>query len=157
MQTFCYIGKRVITLEVTGWGMQEMRHLLNQVISVKRELKEIYYTTRNESTKADVKELVASTIAVQRILEQLLETRRKSRMAKRVLSDRKAELALRRWNAGFPRRARDFLRKRKNIEQQHLHRYKNSFQEYLENMGNELVSWSEDIETMREIPRLPDD
>ncbi|UCH03621.1 MAG: hypothetical protein JSW05_08455 [Candidatus Thorarchaeota archaeon] len=132
-----------------------MRYLLNQVISVKRELKEIYYTTRNESTKADVKELVASTIAVQRILEQLLETKRKSKVAKRVLGDRKVELALRRWNAGFPRRARDFLTKRKKIEQQHLHRYKKPFLEYLENMGKELVSWSEDIETMREIPRLP--
>ncbi|MHA2432809.1 MAG: hypothetical protein ACXADO_06240 [Candidatus Thorarchaeota archaeon] len=134
-----------------------MRYLLNQVISVKRELKEIYYTTRNESTKADVKELVAATIAVQRILEQLLENKRKSRVAKRVLSDRKAELALRRWNAGFPRRARDFLAKRKKIEQQHLHLYKKSFLEYLESIGKELVSWSEDIETMREIPRLPED
>ncbi len=134
-----------------------MRYLLNQVISFKRELKEIYYTTRNESTKADVKELVASTIAVQRILEQLLETKRKSKVAKKVLSDRKAELALRRWNAGFPRRARDFLTKHKKVEQQHLHRYKQPFLEYLENMGKELVSWSEDIETMREIPRLPND
>ena len=134
-----------------------MRHLLNQVISVKRELKEIYYTTKDESAKADVKELVASTIAVQRILEELLETKRKSRVAKRVLGDRKAELALRRWNAGFPRRARDFLTKRKKIDQQHLHRYKKPFLEYMENMGKELVSWSEDIETMREIPRLPKD
>ncbi|MFQ5833291.1 MAG: hypothetical protein ACE5H4_11345 [Candidatus Thorarchaeota archaeon] len=132
-----------------------MRDLLNHVILTKRQLKEMYYTTRNESMKGDAKELVASTIAVQRLLEQLLETRRKSRVAKRVLSDRKAELALRRWNAGLPRRARNFLVKRKKIEQQHLHRYQQSLLEYLNGIGTELAAWVEDIETLREIPRLP--
>ncbi len=135
--------------------MQEMRDLLNHVIIAKRQLKEIYYTTRDESMKGDAKDLVAATIGVQKLLEQLLETRRKSRVAKRVLGDRKAELALRRWNAGLPRRARNFFVKQKKMEQQHLHRYQQSLLEYLNSIGTELAAWVEDIETLREIPRLP--
>lgn len=135
--------------------MQEMRELLNYVIKAKRELKEIYYTTRDENLKADAKELVAAIIAVQRTLEQILDLKRRSKTAKRVLSDRKAEMSVRRWSAGLPRRVRDYVAKRKKLEQHHLHRYQKVLLQYLEAMGIELVSWAEDIETLREIPRLP--
>ena len=66
--------------------MQEMRELLNYVIKAKRYVKEIYYTTRDENLKADAKELVAATIAVQRTLEHILVLKRRSRTAKRRLT-----------------------------------------------------------------------
>ncbi|MFW9846012.1 MAG: hypothetical protein ACFFD6_04650, partial [Candidatus Thorarchaeota archaeon] len=59
------------------------------------------------------------------------------------------------WRAGLPRRVRDYVTKRKKLEQHHLHRYQGVLLQYLEAMGTELVSWAEDIETLREIPRLP--
>ncbi|MFX0053591.1 MAG: hypothetical protein ACFFAX_09810 [Promethearchaeota archaeon] len=135
--------------------MQEMIELLNYVIKAKRLIKEIYYTTRNESLKADAKELVAAIIAVQRTLEHILVLKRRSRTAKRVLGDRKAEMAVRRWSAGLPRRVRDFVEKQKKLEQHHLHKYQVVLLQYLENMGKELVAWAEDIDMLREIPRIP--
>jgi hypothetical protein len=137
--------------------MQEMIELLNYVIKAKRLIKEIYYTTRNESLKADAKELVAATIAVQKTLEQILVLKRKSRTAKRVLGDRKAEMAVRRWSAGLPRRVRDYVEKQKKLEQHHLHKYQVILLQYLENMGKELVAWAEDIDMLREMPRIPKD
>ncbi|MFW9886584.1 MAG: hypothetical protein ACFFAZ_16510 [Promethearchaeota archaeon] len=137
--------------------MQEMIELLNYVIKAKRHIKEIYYTTRNESLKADAKELVAATIAVQKTLEQILVMKRRSRTAKRVLSDRKAEMAVRRWSAGLPRRVRDYVEKQKKLEQHHLHKYQVILLQYLENMGKELVAWAEDIDMLREMPRIPKD
>jgi hypothetical protein len=137
--------------------MQEMRELLNYVIKAKRLIKEIYYTTRNESLKADAKELVAATIAVQKTLEQILVLERRSRTAKRVLGDRKAEMAVRRWSAGLPRRVRDYVEKQKKLEQHHLHKYQIILLQYLENMGKELVAWAEDIDMLREMPRIPKD
>jgi len=135
--------------------MQEMRELLNYVIKAKRLIKEIYYTTRNESLKADAKELVAATIAVQKTLEHILILKRRSRTAKRVLGDRKAEMAVRRWSAGLPRRVRDYVEKHKKLEQHHLHKYQIVLLQYLENMGKELVAWAEDIDMLREMPRIP--
>ncbi|MFW9801573.1 MAG: hypothetical protein ACFFFC_02930 [Candidatus Thorarchaeota archaeon] len=135
--------------------MQEMRELLNYVIKAKRLIKEIYYTTRNESLKADAKELVAAIIAVQRTLEHILVLKRRSRTAKRVLGDRKAEMAVRRWSAGLPRRVRDYVEKQKKLEQHHLHKYQVVLLQYLENMGKEIVAWAEDIDMLREMPRIP--
>jgi hypothetical protein len=137
--------------------MQEMIELLNYVIKAKRLIKEIYYTTRNESLKADAKELVAATIAVQKTLEQILVLKRRSRTAKRVLGDRRAEMAVRRWSAGLPRRVRDYVEKQKKLEQHHLHKYQVILLQYLENMGKELVAWAEDIDMLREMPRIPKD
>jgi hypothetical protein len=144
-----------MSLEVEAKSMQEMRELLNYVIKAKRYLKEIYYTTRDENAKADAKELVAATIAVQKTLEQILELKRRSRTAKRVLGDRKAEMAVRRWSAGLPRRVKDYVEKQRKLEQHHLHRYQVTLLQYLENMGKELVAWAEDIDMLREIPRIP--
>ncbi|MHA2068705.1 MAG: hypothetical protein ACXABY_30445 [Candidatus Thorarchaeota archaeon] len=135
--------------------MQEMRLLLNFIIKAKRDLKEIYYTNRDENLKADAKELVAAIIAVQRTLEQILALKRRSRTAKKVLGDRKAEMSVRRWSAGLPRRVRDYVQKEKKLEQHHLHRYQVILLQYLDNMGKELVAWAEDIDMLREIPRIP--
>jgi hypothetical protein len=135
--------------------MQEMRLLLNFIIKAKRDLKEIYYTNRDENLKADAKELVAAIIAVQRTLEQILALKRRSRTAKKVLGDRKAEMSVRRWSAGLPRRVRDYVQKEKKLEQHHLHRYQVILLQYVDNMGKELVAWAEDIDMLREIPRIP--
>jgi hypothetical protein len=157
LQSFSCIGKRVIFLDVEAKDMQEMRELLNYVIKAKRYLKEIYYTNRDENLKADTKELVAAVIAVQRTLEHILTLKRRSKTAKRVLGDRKAEMSIRRWSAGLPRRVRDYVEKEKKLEQHHLHRYQVVLLQYLENMGTELVAWAEDIDMLREIPRIPKD
>jgi len=132
-----------------------LTRLLTQVMSAKRDLKHVYYTHKNKESKLDTKELVAATIAVQKLLEELSDLERKNRVAKKMLQDRKAELTLQRWYTGFPRRIKDFKDKSRTIEQQHLRKYQQTLLEYIESIGKELAKWIEDIVTITEIPRVP--
>ncbi|MHA1136460.1 MAG: hypothetical protein ACTSSE_08240 [Candidatus Thorarchaeota archaeon] len=131
--------------------------LLTLVMTAKRDLKRVYYTQRSKEAKLDSKELVASIIGVQRLLEELVDLRRKRRAAKKVLEDRKAELALRRWSTGLPQRVKGFIDKSKKLEQQHLTKYQQSLLDYFNAMGQELAKWIEDIVTIVEIPKIPKD
>jgi hypothetical protein len=137
--------------------VHSLTRLLSYVIAAKRDLKRTYYTARNHDEKLDAKELVAATIALQRLLEDLLAKRRTSRMAKRILEDRKANLSLQRWINGFPTRVKEYLSKSKKLEQQHLRKYQQALLEYINGISMELARWIEDIETMKELPRLPRD
>ncbi|MBE0526339.1 MAG: hypothetical protein IH631_05315, partial [Candidatus Thorarchaeota archaeon] len=112
-------------------------------------------TQRSNETKLDAKELVASVIGVQRLLEELIDLRRKRRAAKKVLEDRKAELTLRKWSTGLPQRVDGFIDKSKKLEQQHLTKYQQSLLDYFNTMGQELAKWIEDINTIVEIPKIP--
>ncbi|TFG99550.1 hypothetical protein E4H12_02260 [Candidatus Thorarchaeota archaeon] len=129
--------------------------LLTLVMTAKRDLKRLYYTQRSNETKLDAKELVASVIGVQRLLEELIDLRRKRRAAKKVLEDRKAELTLRKWSTGLPQRVDGFIDKSKKLEQQHLTKYQQSLLDYFNTMGQELAKWIEDINTIVEIPKIP--
>ncbi len=131
--------------------------LLTLVMTSKRDLKRVYYTQRSEGAKLDAKELVASVIAVQRLLEQLIDLKRKRRAAKKVLEDRKAELTLRRWIAGLPKRVKGFIDKSKKLDQQHVTKYQQSLMDYINDIGKELAKWIEDIITIVEIPKIPKD
>ena len=126
-------------------------------MTAKRDLKRVYYTSRNQDMKLDAKELVAATITLQKLLEDLITKRRTIRVAKTMLEDKKAELSLRRWSIGFPRRAKDFLAKSKKLEQQHLRKYQQALVDYINGISNELVKWIEDIENLKGIPRPPRD
>jgi hypothetical protein len=124
-------------------------------MTAKRDLKRLYYTNRNQDAKLDAKELVAATITLQRLLEDLIKKRQTIRVAKKMLEDKKAQLSLRRWSTGLPRRTKDFLAKSKKLEQQHLRKYQQSFLEYINSISNELTKWIEDIETLKGMPRPP--
>jgi hypothetical protein len=134
---------------------RNLMKLLTQIIAAKRDLKQIYYTSRNKESKLDTKELVAATIGVQKLLEELIDLSRKRRVAKKVLDDRKAELTINKWSIGLPKRVKDFLEKSKNLEQQHLTKYSESLLQYIDSIGQELAKWIEDIATLTEIPKLP--
>ena len=134
---------------------RDLMKLLTQVITAKRDLKQIYYTSRNKESKLDAKELVAAVIGVQKLLEDLIDLSRKRRIAKKVLDDRKAELTIRRWSMGLPKRVKDFVEKAKNLEQQHLTKYCESLLQYITSIGEELAKWIEDITTLAEIPKPP--
>lgn len=129
--------------------------LLTLVITAKRDLKRLYYTQRSNETKLDAKELVAAVIGIQRLLEELIDLKRKRKAAKKVLEDRKAELTLRKWSTGLPQRVNGFIDKSKKLEQQHLTKYQQSLLDYLNSMGQELAKWIEDITTIVEIPKIP--
>ncbi len=131
--------------------------LLTLVMTSKRDLKRVYYTQRNEGAKLDAKELVASVIGVQRLLEELIDLKRKRRAAKKVLEDRKAELTMRRWIAGLPKRVNGFIDKSKKLDQQHVAKYQQSLMDYINEIGHELAKWIEDIVTIVEIPKIPKD
>jgi len=134
---------------------RDLMKLLTQVIAAKRDLKQIYYTSRNKESKLDAKELVAAMIGVQKLLEDLIDLSRKRRIAKKVLDDRKAELTIRRWSVGLPKRVKDFADKAKQLEQQHLNKYCESLLQYINSIGQELAKWIEDITTLVEIPKPP--
>jgi hypothetical protein len=102
---------------------RELMKLHSQVIAAKRSLKQVYYTTRNKESKLDAKELVAATIGVQKLLEELVNLGRKKRIAKKILEDRKAELTVNKWLLGLPKRVKDYVDKSKSFEQQHLAKY----------------------------------
>jgi S-adenosylmethionine synthetase len=129
--------------------------LLTLVIAAKRDLKQIYYTSRNKESKQDTKELVSATIGVQKLLEELIDLGRKRRIVKKLLADRKAELTIRMWSLGLPKRIKDFVDKTKNLEQQHLTKYSESLLQYIDSIGQELAKWIEDINTLAEIPKPP--
>lgn len=137
--------------------VHELTKLLTLVMTAKRDLKRIYYTQRGKEAKLDSKELVASIIGIQRLLEELVDLNRKRRAAKKVLEDRKAELTLRRWSTGLPQRVKGFIEKSKKLEQQHLTKYQQSLLDYINGIGTELASWIEDIHTLVEIPKIPKD
>ena len=137
--------------------VHELTKLLTLVMTAKRDLKRVYYTQRSKEAKLDSKELVASIIGVQRLLEELIDLKRKRRAANKVLEDRKAELTLRRWSTGLPQRVKGFIDKSKKLEQQHLTKYQQSLLDYFNGMGQELASWIEDIHTLVEIPKIPKD
>jgi len=137
--------------------VHELTKLLTLVMTAKRDLKRVYYTQRGKEAKLDSKELVASIIGVQRLLEELVDLKRKRRAAKKVLEDRKAELTLRRWSTGLPQRVKSFIEKSKKLEQQHLTKYQQSLLDYFNEIGKELASWIEDIHTLVEIPKIPKD
>lgn len=135
--------------------VHSMTRLLTHVMSAKRDLKRVYYTSRNQDSKFDAKELVAATIALQKLLEDLIAKRRRIRIAKKVLEDKKAEFILRKWVIGFPKRVKDFVSKSKKLEQQHLRKYQQTLLAFINGISEELTKWVEDIETLREIPRPP--
>ncbi|MHA1903707.1 MAG: hypothetical protein ACXADL_03575 [Candidatus Thorarchaeota archaeon] len=146
---------RVISVFCIARNMHELREFLTKVLESKRELKEVYYTTRNEDTKADAKELVVVTITLQKTVEDLLELKRKFRMATKVLTDRKAKLNLRKWKTGLPKRVKDYHKKNGKLPQEHLHRFQESLMEHIESISAELNNWVIDIETLRELPNVP--
>ena len=131
--------------------------LLTFVMTAKRDLKRVYYTQKGNQAKLDVKELVASVIGVQRLLEELIDLRRKRRAAKKVLEDRKAELTMRRWSTGLPQRVNGFVDKSRKLEPQHLSKFQQALLDYLNGIGQELAKWIEDITTIVEIPKIPKD
>lgn len=131
--------------------------LLTLVMTAKRDLKRVYYTQRSNETKLDAKELVAAVIGVQRLLEELIDLNRKRRAAKKVLEDRKAELTIRKWSTGLPQRVNGFIDKSKKLEHYHLTKYQHSVLDYLNEIGQELAKWIEDIKTLVEIPKIPKD
>jgi hypothetical protein len=135
--------------------MHELSGFLGRIMDSKRRLKEIYYTTRDESTKADAKELVAATISAQKIVEDLLKKCSDTQMARRALEDRKAELVLRMWSTGLPSRVRDYASKQSKLAKEHLHKYEQSLLEYIQTITQELAGWSSDIETLSNLPRPP--
>jgi hypothetical protein len=131
--------------------------LLTLVMTAKRDLKRVYYTQRSKEAKLDAKELVASIIGVQRLLEELIDLRRKRRAAKKVLEDRKAELTMRRWSTGLPQRVKGYIEKSNKLEPQHLGKFQQALLDYLNSIGTELAKWIEDITTIVEIPKIPKD
>ena len=52
--------------------VHSLTRLLSHVMTAKRDLKRVYYTTRNQDSKFDAKELVAATITLQKLLEDLV-------------------------------------------------------------------------------------
>ncbi|TFF91374.1 hypothetical protein EU546_08715 [Candidatus Thorarchaeota archaeon] len=137
--------------------MREIRTFLGKVMTAKRELKEVYYTTRSPAKKEDAKEAVAALIGVQRLLEELIETWRKSRTAKRILSDRKAEVSLKKWTLGLPKRVNDYRSKTKKLDQDKLHRFQELLIRYVEDISENLAAWIEDIVNLSELPKPPRD
>ena len=135
--------------------MHELREFEGKVRMAKLDLKEIYYTARDEDTRSDVKELVANTIVVQKSLERIIQLRRKTGAAKVVLNDRKARMTLRKWSNGLTKRVKDFKRKRSKVRQEHLTRYQEVLLKYIKQIAEELNDWIIDIETMADIPKPP--
>ena len=133
----------------TAKYMRELRQFLTHVITAKRKLKEIYYTTRDADLKVDMKELVASTIGIQKTIEDLVKLSQKSKIARKVLEDRKVSLTLRKWSVGFPKRVSTFVKRKKKMSREHLSRYYDSLLEYIQGISEELTAWVLDIETLR--------
>ncbi len=136
--------------------MHELRDFEAQVRIAKRELKEVFYTTRNEDTKSDAKLLVANMIALQRSIERILELRRTTKATLVVLGDRKAKITLKKWSTGLVRRVKQFKSKKGKLRQEHLERFKDSLLKYINEINDELNDWIIDIETMAELPKPPE-
>jgi hypothetical protein len=136
--------------------MSELRDFEAQVRIAKRELKEVFYTTRNEDTKSDAKLLVANMIVLQKSIERIIELRRTTRETLVVLSDRKAKITLNKWSTGLVRRVKEFKSKKGKLRQEHLERFKDSLLKYITEIIDELNDWIIDIETMAELPKPPE-
>ncbi len=149
-------SKRVILLHDMAISMEELRDFEAQVRIAKRELKEVYYTTRNEDTKSDAKSLVATLILIQKSIERIIELRRTTKEAGIVLADRKAKMNLRKWSTGLTRRVKEFKNKRGKLRQEHLERYKDVVSKYIDEIASALNDWIIDIETMADLPKPPD-
>ncbi|TFG14459.1 hypothetical protein EU537_03300 [Candidatus Thorarchaeota archaeon] len=135
--------------------MKELRTFLSDVLSAKRDLKEIYYRTRNKDTKADVKELVVAAISIQTTTKELLELRLESRVARKVLKDRKVTLSLKKWKAGLPKRVSDFKKKSSKLPQEHLTKFHDQLMKYMNEISETLNNWIIDIETLTDLPEPP--
>jgi hypothetical protein len=135
--------------------MHELQRFLTATISTKRNLKEIYYTTRSESLKIDAKKLVVTTIAIQQTIEELLTLWRKNKLARKILQDKKAQLNLVNWTKGLPKRVEDFKQKSRRLKGEHLSKYYEILNEYLETIASSLTNWLEDINEIRELPSVP--
>ena len=135
--------------------MNELRTFQTKIMTAKRELKEVYYTTRNADSKADAKELVVASITLQKTVEDLITLRQKTKVARKLLEDRKATLSLRKWSTGLPKRIKDFKKKKKDMKQEHLHRFQESLLAYFDGVVDELNSWIIDIETLADLPKPP--
>lgn len=153
--TIQQFSKRVILSYVMTIPMQELRDFEAQVRIAKRELKEIYYTTRNEETKTDAKTLVATLISIQKAIERIIELRRTTREAEIVLTDRKAKMNLRKWSTGLIRRVKEFKNKKGKLRQEHLERFKDVLVKYIDEISTALNDWIIDIETMADLPKPP--
>ncbi|UCE09269.1 MAG: hypothetical protein JSW61_09845 [Candidatus Thorarchaeota archaeon] len=135
--------------------MQELRDFLEKVLSVKSKLKEVYYLTTNASVKSDTKRMVAGIIGIQRSIEDLLKLRATTGLARKVLKDRKAVLSLKKWSSGLPKRTKDYIDKKKKMKPEHLERYSESLQKYIDSIGEELATWTVDIEILSDLPKPP--
>jgi hypothetical protein len=135
--------------------MHELREFEGKVRIAKLDLKEIYYTSRNENMKSDAKELVANVIVIQKSIERIILLRKKTGAAKVVLNDRKARMTLRKWTNGLAKRVKDFKKKKSKVRQEHLTRYQESLLKYIKQIAEELNDWIIDIETMADIPKPP--
>jgi hypothetical protein len=149
--------RRVILVLSRGVAMQELMDFLGKVLSVKSKLKEVYYLTTNASIKSDTKRLVAEVIGVQRSIEDLLKLRTTTGLAKKVLHDRKAVLSIRKWSTGLPKRTKDYTDKKKKMKPERLEKYAASLLKYIESIGEELASWTVDIEILSDLPKPPKD
>ena len=135
--------------------MHELREFEGKVRMAKLDLKEIYYTSRDENMKSDAKELVANVIVIQKSIERIIQLRKKTGAAKVVLNDRKARMTLRKWTNGLSKRVKDFKKKKSKVRQEHLTRYQESLLKYIKQIAEELNDWIIDIETMADIPKPP--
>ena len=136
--------------------MHELRDFEAQVRIAKRELKEVFYTTRNEDTKSDAKLLVANMIALQKSIERIIELRRTTKATLVILGDRKAKITLKKWSTGLVRRVKEFKNKKGKLRQEHRERFKDSLLKYITEINDELNDWIIDIETMAELPKPPE-
>lgn len=137
--------------------MSKLREFYEEVLSAKGALKGAYYTTRDPGAKDKARLLVRSVITVQKIVEELMALKKKSKPARSVIEDQKATLILERWMKGLPKRIDDFKNKRKSIERKHLSRYSTSLMKYIDKIAEELTGWVLDIETLAELPKPPEE
>ncbi len=135
--------------------MHELQKFLTSIISTKRNLKEIYYTTRSPSLKADAKKLVVTAISIQQLGEELLELWRRNKTARGILQDRRAQLTLVGWTKGLPKRVDVYKTRTRKLKGEHLVKYYDLITEYLDEIAKTLAGWVEDIKGLGELPRPP--
>ena len=137
--------------------MSKLREFYEEVLSAKGALKGAYYTTRDPGAKDKARLLVKSVVTLQKIVEELMALKKKSKPARSVIEDQKATLMLERWMKGLPKRIDGFKNKRKSMESKHLARYSTSLRKYIEKIAEALTGWVLDIDTLAELPELPDE
>ncbi len=135
--------------------MRELAEFMAVVDDAKRDLKEVYYTTRSERVKKGARELVALTVAVQRVAKGLLERASTSRLARGVLTDRHATARLETWRTGLPARVADYKRRARELRAGQLEPFQQALAKYIRTISEELTAWDEDIDTLEGLPRPP--